>query len=363
MRSGRKKDELNYDEAARWLVYLQAFDDTAAKKPSPKLCLVGSTGVVVAKGNSLFETLMLNLTLLKDGMELWERTKRSWEREKPSEEKLKEVPVPDNQPEILTLQCRRLILHRENGIVTGYTEAAGECIEKESAYSEQMTFWTIRKKGKNVERYYPKMHDKSRQMWRDFSVLLGNSGRKPGVVSWVSLLQSKGIFPKDRFVTFKIVGVEYGSMTCGIVDEFSDSLEFHASLLDEVGVVWQRKISDEIARCDQLASAVGCLGQNLDKAVGGDGKSAKENAKEQAYYRLDISFRQWLLQVRTEIKISKSRTSIVRTERKISKDIIKNFGRELVEQAGMSRPLLVESSSEKIKNKDVEKRLERSGGF
>lgn len=361
MRSGRKKDELNYDEAARWLVYLQAFDDTAAKKPSPKLCLVGSIGVVVAKGNSLFETLMLNLTLLKDGMELWGAPKPSWEREKPSEEKLKEVPVPDNQPEILTLQCRRLILHRENGIVTGYTEAAGEYIEKESAYSEQMTFWTIRKKGKNVEQYYPKMHDKSRQMWRDFSVLLGNSGRKPGVVSWVSLLQSKGIFPKDRFVTFKIVGVEYGSMTCGIVDEFSDSLEFHASLLDEVGVVWQRKISDEIARCDQLASAVGCLGQNLDKAVGGDGKSAKENAKEQAYYRLDISFRQWLLQVEPNQNLEKQ-NEYRANWRKISKDIIKNFGRELVEQAG-SAAVVGRVVKEKIKNKDVEKHYSAPEAF
>jgi CRISPR system Cascade subunit CasA len=316
---------------------------------------------VVAKGDSLFETLMLNLTLLKDGMELWGEAKPSWEREKPSEEKLKEVPVPDNQPEILTLQCRRLILHRENGIVTGYTEAAGEYIEKESAYSEQMTFWTIRKKGKNVEQYYPKMHDKSRQMWRDFSVLLGNSGRKPGVVSWVSLLQSKGIFPKNRFVTFKIVGVEYGSMTCGIVDEFSDSLEFHASLLDEIGVVWQQHICAEIVRCDQLASVVGCLGQNLDKAVGGDGKSTKENAKEQAYYRLDIPFRQWLIQVEPNQDLEKQ-NEYRANWRKISKDIIKNFGRELVEQAG-SAAVVGRVVKEKIKNKDVEKHYSAPEAF
>ena len=88
MRSGKEKNELRYDEAARWLIYLQAFDDTAAKKPSPKLCLVGSIGIITVKGDSLFETLMLNLTLLKDGQELWGEAKPSWERKKPSTQKL-----------------------------------------------------------------------------------------------------------------------------------------------------------------------------------------------------------------------------------------------------------------------------------
>ena len=151
MRSGKEKNELRYDEAARWLIYLQAFDDTAAKKPSPKLCLVGSIGIITVKGDSLFETLMLNLTLLKDGQELWGEAKPSWERKKPSTQKLEEIPIPDNQAELLSLQCRRILLHREGDIVVGYTEAAGEYIEKESAFVEQMTFWSLKKKGKDID--------------------------------------------------------------------------------------------------------------------------------------------------------------------------------------------------------------------
>lgn len=208
--------------------------DTAAKKPSPKLCLVGSIGIITVKGDSLFETLMLNLTLLKDGQELWGEAKPSWERKKPSTQKLEEIPIPDNQAELLSLQCRRILLHREGDIVVGYTEAAGEYIEKESAFVEQMTFWSLKKKGKDIEQFFPRLHDSSKQMWRDFSVLLGNSSRMPGVVSWVKKIQSKKLFPKTRFVKFRIVGVEYGSMNCGVVDEFSDSLEFHASILDDL---------------------------------------------------------------------------------------------------------------------------------
>ena len=33
--NGERKNRLTYDEAARWLVFLQGFGDTAAKKPSP----------------------------------------------------------------------------------------------------------------------------------------------------------------------------------------------------------------------------------------------------------------------------------------------------------------------------------------
>lgn len=353
MRSGRKKNELNYDEAARWLVYLQAFDDTAAKKPSPKLCLVGSIGIVAAKGNSLFETLMLNLTLLKDGQELWGEEKPSWERDEPSSEKLKEVPIPDNQAELLSLQCRRILLHREDDLVIGYTETAGEYIERESAFAEQMTFWNVKKGGKDIEQYFPRRHDSSRQMWRDFSVLLGAGGRMPGVVSWVAMLQSKKIFPKDRFVTFKIVGVEYGNRTCGVVDEYSDSLEIHASILDDLGQKWKNIVMNEIEFCDRMAVIVGRLGRDLDKASGGNGTGAEKRTKEQAYYRLDLPFRQWLLQVDPEQNLEEEKK--YRMEwRKISRTIIINLGKELVDQAGKSA-IVGRVSKEKINKKEIER--------
>lgn len=361
MRSGKMKNELKYDEAARWLIYLQSFDDTAAKKPSPKLCFTGSIGIVMAKGDSLFETLMLNLILLKDGQELWGDAKPSWERSKPSSEKLKEIPIPDNQAELFSLQCRRVLLHREGDVVTSYTEAAGEYIEKESAFVEQMTFWSVRSKGKNVEQYIPRQHDSSRQMWRDFSVLLGNTGRIPGVVSWVTKIQSKKIFPKNHFVKFKIVGVEYGSMTCGVVDEFSDSLEFHASILDDLGQKWQIIIKNEIERCDRLALIVGRLGRDLEKAVGGNGIGAEKRTKEQAYFRLDIPFRQWLLQVDPEQNLEEQKQCRIEWKR-ISSEIIKNLGKELVDQTG-SIAVTGRTVKEKINKKEVERHYSAPEAF
>ena len=81
--SGERKNRLTCDEAARWLVFLQGFGDTAAKKPSPKLSWLGSIGLIAAKGETLFETLMLNLVLWKDGTARWESGAPSWGEELP----------------------------------------------------------------------------------------------------------------------------------------------------------------------------------------------------------------------------------------------------------------------------------------
>ena len=272
--------------------------------------------------------------------------------EKPSSEKLKEIPVPDNQPELLSMQCRRVILHRKGDAVVGYTEAAGEYIEKESAFVEQMTFWGVKKDPKGIQKYFPKQHDSSRQMWRDFSVLLGNSARKPGVVAWIGMLKNKKIIPKDNFITFKIVGVEYGSMTCGIVDEFSDSLQFHAGLLDDLGRKWQKHITEEIERCDRLVLIIGRLGRDLEKAAGGDGISAEKRTKEQAYYSLDVPFRQWLLKVDPEQGLEEQ-NRYRQDWRNLSIKIIKNLGRELVEQSGITA-IAGRKVKEKIKQKETE---------
>ena len=349
--SGKEKEQMAYDEAARWLIHLQNFEDTAAKKPSPKRCWTGSLGLVAAKGNTLFETLMLNLTLLKDGQELWGEAKPSWERDKPETDKLKEIPIPDNQPELLTMQCRRLLLQREEGVVKGYVEAAGDYFDGESAFSEQMTFWAKREK-KGMTEMVPYVHDATRQMWRDFSVLVGETGKKPGVVAWIKHLQAKGKLEKSKFVSFQIVGVVYGSMNCGIADTFSDSLQIHISLLEDLEKIWQSEVKYQVEYSAHLANAVGQLASSLDKARGGDGGVAREQAKEQAYYRLDMPFRQWLLQVEPK-QTQEDRKENVRKWRETARRLILNLGNELVRQAGVEA-VIGRSRNEKVKNKLTE---------
>ena len=239
---------------------------------------------------------MLNLVLLRDRYSCWEDGWPVWERETPKAGERTEIPLPDNQPELLTLQSRRLLLKREGGAVTGYTLLGGDFFQRENAFTEQMTVWrTVTDKNKKITGFQPKRHDKSRQMWRDFAAFAaqGEGKKRPGVVEWAAVLKEGCLLPDDRLLRLRITGVQYGDKDFFITDEFSDSLEFNAGLLTEAGDVWQELALIEIELCGNVAWIVGNLADDLEKASGGGG-SAADRAMEQFYYRLDVPFREWL---------------------------------------------------------------------
>lgn len=299
--AGEVKGTLSYAEAARWLLFVNGYDDTSAKPkqkglPSPGAGWLGKIGAVYAVGDNLFETLMLNLTFLMDGKLCWEEGVPVWESETPKAGERTEIPLPDNQPELLTLQSRRLLLKREGGAVTGYTLLGGDFFPRENAFAEQMTVWRpITDKNRQITGYQPKRHDKSRQMWRDFAAFAAQDegGKRPGVVEWAAVLKNNRLLPKNSLLRLRITGVQYGDKDFFITDEFSDSLEFNAGLLTDAGRVWQKFALVEIELCGKIARIVGDLADDLEKASGGGG-SAASRAREQFYYRLDVPFREWL---------------------------------------------------------------------
>lgn len=310
-RAGENKSGLSYAEAARWLINLNAFDDTSAKPkgkglPSPGAGWLGKLGLIYAEGDTLFETLMLNLVLLDDGNEPWEEPKPVWEREKPKSAERTEIAMPDNQAELLTLQSRRLLLERNNGMVVGYTLLGGDFFAKINAIAEQMTIWD-RREGKKNEPFYdqPKRLDPKRQLWRDFSVITGTgiAGRKPGVVSWVSELKKKKAI--GRVIRFRVAGIKYGDKDFFVEDVLADHLDFHTSLLDEAGKLWTNIIQEKISQTERAAWLLGVLAADLFKAEGGQPNSstqaARKNQAEQDYYAaVDLPFREWLRSIDPE---------------------------------------------------------------
>lgn len=62
--------------------------------------------------------------------------------------------------------------------------------------------------------------------------------------------------------------MQYGDKDFFVNDSFSDSLAFQAVLLDELGYGWQNRITEEISRCEQAASLVGHLAQDIATAAG-----------------------------------------------------------------------------------------------
>jgi len=309
VRTGDAKRALThaeYDEAARWLLYLNAFDDTSSKPtksdgqkmPSPGAGWLGKLGLVYAVGENLFETLMLNFSLLDSNGELWsDDGYAAWERDSVKSAERTEIPMPRSQTELLTLQSRRLLLERNGKDIAGYKLLGGDFFSKENAFSEQMTLW--RRDAKSQEELYaPKRHDVSKQLWRDFAALMAkNEGcRPPGVISWLALLEHEGLIPA-KTLTIQATAVKYGDKDFFVDDVWGDSISVNAAILSSMGENWVYRIADLLAMTDGCVKRLGYLAADLAAASGdkGSGKDGKKTAAmEEAYFRLDNPFRSWL---------------------------------------------------------------------
>ena len=310
MYAGEEKTTLSYAQAARWLLYLNAYDDTSSKPtkegkakaggslPSPGIGWLGKLGLIYLCGNHLFETLMLNLILIHEDAVQCEQ-KPLWEQEIVSGEERTEISMPDNLAELYTLQSRRILLNRKGDKVVGYKLLGGDFFKKENAFFEPMTVWRAPKK--ENEAFTPKRHDSAKQMWRDFSVMFEEKNNQcAGVISWFKkFLYGQNLIPRNYLMRTAITSVEYGDKDFFVKNIFSDSLTMHSSLLSDLGAAWRVQIESEIDRCGKLAGAAAYLAQNLYVASGGSPKDkhytqTAEDAKAQLYYRLDIPFRNWL---------------------------------------------------------------------
>jgi CRISPR system Cascade subunit CasA len=341
-RSGNGKQSMGYAEAARWLLYINGFDDTASKPrkkglPSPGAGWLGKLGLIAAVGENLFETLLFNSVFLKDGDDkLWGKEKPLWEVEEPITTERREIAAPDNLSELYTLQSRRLLLMWDNDRVIGYKLLGGDFFQKENALVEQMTLWrNAAKKKTDPPEFTPRRHDPSRQIWRDFSLLVKSdvSHRKPGVVGWLSRLRAENYIRRVQF-RFQIASVKYGDKDFMIEDVFGDSLIFNSELLTELGESWITRIIDEIKYTDSLVYHAGKLASDLERASGNSGESDKRSStREQAYHLIDEPFRLWLESINPLEDIHRMDEICDRwfTE---AKGIIRDLGNTVVGQAG-----------------------------
>jgi len=305
VRTGDAKRSISYAEAARWLLYLNAFDDTSSKPstrgqkmPSPGAGWLGKLGLIYANGANLFETLVLNFVLLNDNDEPWSSGNAAWEIDEPRTEERVEIVIPQEQLTLLTLQSRRLLLQREGGNVVGYRLLGGDFFPKENAFTEQMTLW---RKDAKKDVYLPKRHDPSKQLWRDFPSFLadGDDFRKPGIVRWLSRQKERGRI--SSMVTLQIASVKYGDKDFFVTDAFQDSLTINANILSHLGKGWSAQITRLLSITEDCIKQLFFLAADLAKASGDSdsshhkaGEGISSAAKAEAYFRLDMPFRKWL---------------------------------------------------------------------
>ena len=348
--SGKGKEEMSYSEGARWLLFLNGFDDCAAKQKDKSdgsrgstVAWLGKLGLIYSIGNNLFETIMLNMPMItgEDG-DLWENDVPTWEPDEARSRERDTIAMPDNLAALYTLQSRRILLKREGDSVVGYSLLGGDAFDEINALNEPMTLWRF-EEDKDTKRisYRPKLHDRDRYIWRDFASLTAYelNGRRPGIVGWCDYLRKKRIVPKKRILVFGVVCVRYdSSQSSSITDCFFDNVLFHQNLLSDSGKDWREEIENQINKIENEAKHIGVLVSNLIKAEGLDSKKYKskvETAKEEFFSEIDLIFREWLMKLDADHDIEERNKLAIELESSV-RDCALRVGRELVDQTSES---------------------------
>jgi CRISPR system Cascade subunit CasA len=344
--TGKAKETLTYSEAARWLLNINAFDDTSAKPtrglnlPSVGAGWLGKLGIVYANGNNLFETIILNYIVLKNGTELYGPENPVWERPVKTDER-SEIAYPDNLSELYTLQSRRLLLKRIDDVVTGFRLLGGDFFQKENALIEPMTIWkNTAKKESDPKLLVPKRHDAERQIWRDFASLVTQKSNhvRPGIVDWINVLSSDTsgyLLNAEKCIHFRTPGIAYADKDFFIDDIIDDTLTIHTKLLSKLAEHYVERVINQIEICDELVKQLGFLAKSIQLASGAGKEDkqpdgAKSNAMTLGYAGLDNPFRVWL---ETIIPDKTDIDKACDNWWKIAQKIIRDIGRTLISQA------------------------------
>ena len=343
--SGKNKNYMSFSEAARWLIYINAYDDTSAKPsseakklseklPSPGVGWLGKLGLLTISGNNLFETLMLNMVMLNSDKAVYGLENPIWERENVPSDERKEIPLPDNLSELYTLQSRRLLLKVSGEKVTGYYLLGGDFFEKSNAFLEPMTVWA-RKESKTEEIYSPHRHDASKQFWREFASVipeLQDTNRRPGIISWLNILEEEEIIDENYMLKVKIASVQYGDKDFFVTHVFSDSISMHSALVLNLNQEWQKAVMNRIEFCDKLAGYVWKLACDVNLSAGGSNDTSKiaaNHLRERFYLCIDEPFRRWLCDLNPQMDdaVSKAKEWNLQCIK-----IAENLGKEMISE-------------------------------
>jgi CRISPR system Cascade subunit CasA len=207
---------------------------------------------------------------------------------------------------------------------------------------EYMTSWKVEKDKKNT--YLPRLLDTSKQFWRSFSSLFieNDESHKPGVIKWLCYLESNGVLNLSQ-IYLHAYSIKYkGTMKSAVVDVWDDSISINAKLLSSLGDEWVIRINASLEVTEELVKALGTLAVDMAEASGesfGSNEASKrrryahrDKSKENAYFSLDMPFRDWLASIdpRTDDVNKKINGWLDQAE-----SIIGQLGREIAADAGI----------------------------
>ncbi|GAA2433343.1 type I-E CRISPR-associated protein Cse1/CasA [Streptomyces macrosporus] len=355
-------DRLDFAEAARWLVHAHAFDTSgiksaAAGDPRAKSGKVyplgvgwtGNLGGVYAEGDSLRETLLLNLVAADTGtIRVGDDDRPAWRREPCGPAAAEDLAGrPSGPRDVYTWQSRRVRLHFDREGVHGVVLCYGDPLQPHNRHrDEPMTGWRRslaqeKKRGESLV-YLPREHDPARVAWRGLAGLLAPrdqaaTGRRepdavlrPRVLDWVARLVTERVLPREHFLRACTVGALYGTQQSVIDEVVDDRVALAVVLLHESDRRFGQAAIDAVADADRAVKVLGDLAENLARAAGTDPEPRRSAARDLGYGALDAPFRHWLSRLGPDDDPQGER----RRWQQQARTLIGRLGDRLVEEAG-----------------------------
>lgn len=349
MRTAETIARLPFGEAARWLVHAHAYDVSGIKSGAVGDARVkggrgypigtgfaGTLGLVLAEGDTLAETLLLNLVLTMDTT----RDRAPWEHPQPGSAADTAHPHPLGPADTATWQARRVRLIHDGYAVTDAVLSNGDAIGPQNRRSvEPNSSWRYsapQTKKLGNPTYMPLEHSPSRTLWRGLSATLGERTTEAAtkadarafypaaVLDWLTILRGNGVLDATWPVTLRAIGMVYGSQSASVTAVIDDRLVLPLAVLADPEL--RTCAVGAVNRADEAVRALGRLASNLADAAGrhllpGMDNGARDRAVEAAFDRLDQHYRRWIRTLRSREGVAEHEKAWQLTVRRVADDI------------------------------------------
>lgn len=320
---GNNKEKLTYAEIARWLLTFQGYTGLADKgvfgkdKYKASKGWLFDIGGICIKGTTLFETLMLNFILpYHEKEQLGGIQAPCWEYG--GEEIVKDyfkLGKTNNLARLYTAWSRAVYIDPTFDDSAPFSCAIVKLPEIEHCdnFLEPMTLWNKNDDKKNkTSPLFPCKHKFEEAMWRSFGMMTSrmstkeSSGRRPGVIDWLSELKSQDMIEmENRMITLEAVSMQDdGNSTSWVpVNEIIDQLTLNGYVLtDDSSEGWVIRINHTIDFTQSTVNKYYRMYLNDIKRVRNIEKDTGFVRRhiEKLYYSLDAPFREWLASIQPE---------------------------------------------------------------
>lgn len=298
MRAGSGRESLAYDEAARWLIYTQAFDYSGIKSGAvgdPRVKggkgypigtgWAGFTGATVIKGQTLRETLLLNSTstvlTTPSDHPVWERQPDTAEQRVSATAK---GINPLGAADLATWQSRRIRLFSNNGVIDRVLVSNGDQIPEagKNVYGDPMTPYRYSKNQskKDHDAYYPFPYSQERTLWRSLEPLIAlegdiNYGAKekspirPKTLDQINNLKTDDVDLPEH-LNIELITVVYGPQASSVAANIYQTVEIPTEVFDQSSVQQRRAIINAAEATRNSAIALGSFAGQLLVDAGGE---------------------------------------------------------------------------------------------